>query len=114
MEEASINWMRRFGILEASACLLLILGVMGDHVSTMLVLSRPGTYEANPMAARLMELGLWLPLDLILLGMGLAIPYFVTRVDRRLRPLFLYPLIQGLLRLSMALWNLHLLLILRP
>jgi len=105
--------MRRV-ILEASACLLLILGVLGDHASTMMVLSKPNTYEANPVAAHLMELDLWLPIDILLMAAGLAIPYLMTRIDGRLRILFIYPLIQGLLRLSMALWNLHLLLILKP
>ena len=101
--------MRR-DILEVSACLLLILGVLGDHASTMIVLSKPNTYEANPVAARLMELDLWLPIDILLLAAGLAIPFLMARIDRRLRMLFVYPFIQGLLRLSMALWNIHILL----
>jgi len=100
----------RLGVLEVVACLLLILGVLGDHLSTMMVLSRPNTYEANPVAAGLMEGGLWLPLDAVMLAAGLAIPYLLMRIDGRFRALFLYPLLHGLLRLSMALWNLHLLL----
>lgn len=100
----------RLSIFEVSACLLLILGVLGDHLSTMVVLSRPDTYEANPIAARLMEDGLWLPLDTAMLATSLAIPYLLMRLERRFRMLFIYPLIHGLLRLSMTIWNLHLLL----
>jgi len=101
--------MRR-GLLEVSACLLLILGVLGDHASTMMVLSKPNTYEVNPVAAHLMELDLWLPIDMLLLAAGLAIPYLMARIDEKLRILFIYPLMQGLLRLSMTLWNIHILL----
>jgi hypothetical protein len=98
----------RLGVLEVFACLLLVIGVLGDHLSTMMVLSKPSTYEANPIVASLMEEGLWLPLDAVMMAAGLVIPQLLMRIERRFRILFLYPLIHGLLRLSMALWNLHL------
>jgi hypothetical protein len=95
---------------EALAYILLIVGTLGDHVSTMIALRLPYIYETNQFTALLMSKGLWLPFDLLLIALGIAIPYFALRVKRGvpLTGLLAYPLVLGAIRLGACIWNLSL------
>ena len=97
---------RRIG-LEVFSYLMLIVGTLGDHVSTVISLARPYIYESNPLIVQLMARGLWLPLDIVLISLGIAIPYLLIRVTKRqaFEALLAYPLVHGLIRLGACLWN---------
>jgi hypothetical protein len=100
---------RRIG-LEVLSYLILVAGTLGDHVSTVISLARPYVYEANPFIVQLMAKGLWLPLDIVLIALGIAIPYLLIRLTKRqaFKALLAYPLVHGLIRLGACLWNLSL------
>ena len=102
---------RRIG-LEVFSYIMLVVGTLGDHVSTMIALQRPYIYEANPYTVKLMEMGLWLPVDIVLIALGIAIPYFLIRKTGRseFRALLAYPLVHVLIRLGACIWNFSLIL----
>ena len=98
--------------LEALAYILLVAGILGDHLSTVIALARPYIYEANPLTVLLMARGLWLPFDLGLMIVGIAVPYLLIRLTRHpsFRALLAYPLVYGAIRLGACLWNVRLIL----
>ena len=93
--------------LEFTAYIVLMAGTFGDHFSTVISLARPYIYEANPFTVKLMAKGLWLPFDLILVAVGIAVPYLLIRFTRRpcFKALLAYPLIHGIIRLGACIWN---------
>lgn len=97
---------RRIG-WELFSYLVLVVGTLGDHVSTVIALSRPYIYESNPFTVHLMERGLWLPVDIVLIVLGIGIPYVLIRLTNRrsFQALLAYPLVHGLARLGACIWN---------
>ena len=98
----SIN--RRVG-LESFSYLVLILGTLGDHISTLIALTRPNIYESNLFTLWLMEKGLWLLFDVVLVAVGIAVPYLIIRLTKRdyFKALLVYPFLHGLIRLGASL-----------
>ena len=98
--------------LELASYLMLIIGTLGDHISTVVALTRPYIYETNPLTVKLMEAGLWLPVDLVLIALGIGIPYLIIRStdNEAFRALLAYPLIHGLVRFGACIWNFSLVL----
>lgn len=96
-------------IVEAVAYILHIVGVVGDHVSTIIGLNR-GYFELNRVAAWLMENGLWTPIDIVLTIVFIIQPAVIIRKWRfTLRyAVLLYPIVHGTIRLAVCIWNLHL------
>lgn len=98
--------------LEAFAYLILTAGTLGDHISTMIGLNHPYIYETNPITVQLMAMGLWLPADLSLIALGIAVPYLLIRLLKHpsLKGLLAYPLVLGAIRFVACIWNLSLIL----
>jgi len=97
-------------IPEKISYLLATAGILGDHLSTRLGLTKPYAYETNPYAIWLMEKGIWLPFDLLLL---LAMVWFSFTIMRRWTfrgrwAVLAVPVLVGSARLCSAIWNLHL------
>ena len=101
---------RKIVQIEAVAYFLIIVGTLGDHLSTMFALTRQYIYEANPVALRLMVEGLWLPVDAVLIIVGITVPYFLIRRIKNpaLKGLLAYPMVFGIVRLIACFWNLGL------
>ncbi len=96
---------------EIGAYLLLVAGVVGDHFSTGLALTRQNIYETNPIALNLMNAGLWLPIDVALILMSVAASYVILRVLKKpiANYILVYPALAGVIRLIVTVWNLSLL-----
>lgn len=89
------------------ASLLAILGVMGDQLTTRIGLTIPGLYESNSITSTLMEFGLWLPLDILILIMIIGTPIILKQFNLKNRFISLfYPLILGTCRLITTVCNL--------
>jgi hypothetical protein len=97
----------RFG---AVACLLLTLGVLSDWISTTIGLNA-GLIEGNFLAASLMEAGLWMPTDLLMAVLCMLVPYAGNKLTKNgaAKALYMFPLIAGVVRIVVSLWNLSLL-----
>jgi hypothetical protein len=93
--------------LEVFAYIMLVAGALGDHLSTFLALARPYVYEANPIVLKLMEKGLWFPVDIVLIALGIIVPYLLIRVTKTpvFKGLLAYPLVHGLIRIAVSFWN---------
>lgn len=93
---------------EFIAYLFLIAGVIGDHLTTGIALTRESIYESNQVALKLMQNGLWVPIDAILILISIIIPYILIRVLKKdvAQYLLIPPLFAGLIRLVVTFWNL--------
>ena len=102
----------RFSEWEIPAYILAVVGVTLDHFSTHLGLSR-GLSEANLYAATLIDAGLWLIVDSILIIGILSTTYvLIHHTEEKYRWLMLFfPLILGFCRMAVAIFNLNLLLL---
>jgi len=94
--------------MEKFSYILVLVGVVGDQVSTRVALSTPYLYESNPFSVKLMTMGLWLPFDLVLLLVGIAIPWMIMRRWGKCAVL-VYPFLYGAIRFAAAVWNISLL-----
>jgi hypothetical protein len=104
--EALLSINKRLG-LESFSYFMLILGTLGDHVSTIIALTRPYIFESNPFTVWLMERGLWLPFDVVLVAVGIVVPYLIIRFTKKnyFKALLIYPFLHGLIRLGACMWN---------
>lgn len=97
----------RLWTIEVAAYVTLVVGTLGDHLSTSIALESPNVYETNQFTVFLMSKGLWLPFDLLMIGLGIGIPYLLVRIKKtmRYRAVVAYPLVLGIIRLCAAVWN---------
>lgn len=98
--------------VEAFAYAIMILGVVGDHISTSVGLSRDYIRESNPMALGLMGNGIWIHTDIILMVVSILAVFTLTRVIKNpsSRMILIIPVICGLVRLGVTFWNLSIIL----
>jgi len=92
---------------EVGAYLILVAGVVGDHLSTGLALARPNIYETNPVALNLMQNNLWVPTDIALILVSVLITYVLMRVMSKpvAKYVMVYPALAGAIRLAVTFWN---------
>jgi len=93
---------------EKTAYLMVTVGILGDHLSTRLGLMRPYAYETNPHTIWLMERGIWLPFDLLLILTTVGICALIMRrwSFRGRWAVLAVPIVLGSGRLCAAIWNL--------
>jgi hypothetical protein len=98
--------------IEAFAYAIMILGVVGDHISTTLGLSRDYVRESNSIALGLMDNGIWIQTDIILIVVSILSVFTLLRVVKNpsSRIILIIPVICGLVRLGVTFWNLSILL----
>ena len=110
------------GVIEGSALSLAevisymaaVLGTLGDQLSTRIGLTIPGIYESNQFAASMMECGMWLPIDILVLAISVALPTLLihkARIESSWVTLS-FPLLFGAARLLATVWNLRLFILL--
>ncbi len=93
---------------ERVSYMILVIGSLFDHVSSRLALMNPNVYEANKFAQWLQANGHWIIFDvsivvLLILPFSLIIQ-FTSLKGRRI--ILLTPLMVGLARLIVGVWNL--------
>jgi len=97
--------------IEPVAYLLLIVGALGDWVSTRFGISL-GLIEGNSVAASLMNSGQWMMTDFLVVTVCILAPYVLNRmVKTRVAGYFIaFPLVAGVIKIGVSLWNLNLIL----
>ncbi len=97
--------------IEPVAYLLLALGAIGDWVSTKIGLAM-GLVEGNAIARGFMASGSWIQVDLIMVLVCIVVPVLVSRmIDSEAGKFLLgFPLIAGLVKMGVVVWNLSLIL----
>lgn len=95
---------------EISAYIMLVIGVIGDHFSTGIALTRENIYESNSIVLRFMQNGLWVPIDVTLIVFSVLSTYFLIRVLKKplAQYLLIFPVLTGLIRLLVTFWNISL------
>ena len=96
--------------VEAFAYSTLIIGILGDHLSTSIALSRGYVMEANPMALGLMQQNLCVLTDILLIIVSIAATFISLRIMKNpmARATLILPIVVGLLRLAVTFWNVSL------
>jgi len=97
--------------IETVAYLLLIVGALGDWVSTRFGVSL-GLVEGNTVAASLMNSGQWMMTDFLVVAVCILVPYVLNRmVKTRVAGYFIgFPLVAGVVKIGVSLWNLNIIL----
>ena len=95
-------------LLKASSLILLI-GVLGDEITTLSGISSGRFVESNPYTSQLINSGLWILMDLVSILLFISIPFMLVRRNRDQSLAFSFlPLLPGLIRLLACLSNLAL------
>jgi hypothetical protein len=97
--------------IEPVAYLLLIVGALGDWMSTRFGVSL-GLVEGNTVAASLMSGGQWMMTDFLVVAVCILVPYILNRIVKtRVAGYFIgFPLVAGVIKIVVSLWNLNLIL----
>lgn len=94
-------------VIQKLSYILSLLGTFTDQVSTRLGLLHPMIYEGNPNVAWMLDLGIWLPVDISILAVMIISCKIVVDhwdfVNRRV--VYFCPLTYGVLRLITGLSN---------
>ena len=91
---------------------ILTLGTLGDYISTHIGLTFNNLYETNPIANQLVANGMWLPANLVIVVLGIAVPSLIFRFSKEgyYRCILSFPIAYGIIRLSACTWNIGLIL----
>jgi len=87
---------------------ILVIGSLLDLISTRIALMNPHVFEANPFSRWLQANGLWIPFNVSIVVL-LILPFSIIIQSASLkcrRIILLTPLLVGLARLIVGVWNL--------
>jgi hypothetical protein len=89
---------------------ILTLGTLGDYISTHIGLTYENLRETNPITNQLMANLMWLPANLFIVILGIAIPFLIIRFSKEdyYRCMLSFPITYGIVRLSACIWNISL------
>jgi hypothetical protein len=89
---------------------ILTLGTLGDYISTHIGLTYENLYETNPITSQLMAKGMWLPVNLVIVMLSIAVPFLIIRFSKEnyRRCILSFPIMHGIVRLSACIWNISL------
>jgi len=95
---------------EVGMYLLLVAGVVGDHLSTGAALTRENVYETNPFALMIMKNGLWAQTDVALMIISVALTYLLLRMIKNpiAKYALIFPSLAGIIRLAVTISNITL------
>ncbi len=92
-------------LLKASSLMLLI-GVLGDEVTTLTGISSGRFVESNPYASQLINNGSWILMDLVSIIFFVSIPFILIKGNRDQSSVYSFlPLLPGLIRLFACVSN---------
>ena len=90
-----------------ASTLILLIGVLGDEITTLLGISSGKFIESNPLTNQLINNGSWILVDLITILICVSIPFIIIRKsDNQNWAFSILPLLPGLIRLSAFISNL--------
>jgi hypothetical protein len=89
---------------------ILTIGTLGDYISTHIGLTFENLRETNPITSQLVTNGMWLPVNLVIVMLGIVVPFLIFRFskDENYRCILTFPIVYGILRLSACIWNISL------
>jgi hypothetical protein len=92
---------------------ILTLGTLGDYISTHIGLTFGNLYETNPITYQLVAKGMWLPANLVIVVLGIAVPFLIFRLskERYYRCILSFPIAYGIVRLSACTRNISLIIL---
>jgi hypothetical protein len=64
-------------------------------------------WEANPITSQLVANRMWLPVNLVIVMFGIAVPFLIIRFSKEdyVRCTLVFPVVHGIIRLSACIWN---------
>lgn len=103
--ESAIQLSTRTWVELLSYCIL-ILGTLGDYISTHVGLTYENLWERNSLTRQLLANQMWLPVNLVIIMFGIAIPFFIIRFSKEDDIYILsFPIVHGITRLFACIWN---------
>jgi hypothetical protein len=103
-----MNVKNDISITEFFSYVIMVFGVLMDHVTTYLGLKH-GMFESNFLVEYFLGSGAWIFLDAVLIVGVVATSYVVARASDggRLDLVLIFPLLLGVVRLAAGIWNLN-------
>ena len=106
--ESAIQTSTKTWVELLSYCIL-TLGTLGDYISTHIGLTYPNLREANPITIQHIANGMWLPVNLVIVMLSIAVPFLIIRFTKEdYRLILSFPIVHGIVRLSACIWNISL------
>lgn len=97
-------------LLDKLTYLISLIGFCTDQLSTRLGLTNPLIFETNHVTGRLMDMGIWLPIDIFAVLITVSIAHIMIRYwdYKYKRVVILLPFTYGILKLITGISNFYL------
>ena len=107
--ESAIQTSTKTWVELLSYCILTI-GTLGDYISTHTGLTYENLCETNPITSLLMANRMWLPVNLVIVILGIAVPFLIIRFSKEdyYKCILSFPIVHGIAGLSACIWNISL------